>query len=152
MADLLHVLENASQLGPEMESNTVKAIEGQASELAREACAEVDNEDCRGLLEEALRKAAKGSLDSNYWRYIAYIELILAPNPMETQSLLRMWSSLIEAASRRNCRAAADLGRIAVASMAIAMNAYMMAFSNLLGTNWELLDSIVKSAIGRLIT
>ncbi|WP_075058927.1 hypothetical protein [Thermocladium modestius] len=152
MADLLRVLENASQLRLEIEGDAIKAIEGQTSELASEACAGVDNEDCKGLLEEALKKAARGPLDSNYWRYIAYIELMLAPNPTEAQSLLRMWSSLIEAAFRRNCHAAAELGRIAAASMTIAMNIYMAAFSELVGANWELLNSIVKSAIGQLMT
>lgn len=151
MADLIDVLNSASKLDVKIDYGALRIVAKEAEALAKEACMGVDDVDCEKLMAETFRRAGAGPVDHNYWRYVAYVELMLAPNPMAVPKLLAIWSNAIKAATQLDCRAAAELGKAAATSIMIAMNIYMAAFSNLMGTNWELMDSLVKTAINQLI-
>lgn len=149
--DLSQLFEEASRLQLDIDKEALRGLVNEAPRLAEEACRDVGI-DCVNLVTELLRRSGRGPIDLNYWKYVAYVNLMLAPRPINSPVLLVIWSRILTAVSRSGCSSASELGKLAAASMLLAMNIYMMAFSELTGANWDLMDTIVDSAVNELIT
>ncbi len=149
--DLSQLFDEASRLQLDIDKEALRGLVSEAPRLAEEACRGVGI-DCVNLVTELLRRSGRGPIDSNYWKYVAYVNLMLAPRPINSPVLLMIWSRILAAASRFGCSSVSELGKLAAASMLLTMNIYMMAFSELTGANWDLMDTIVDSAINELIT
>ncbi|MFP3178626.1 MAG: hypothetical protein RXQ96_06635 [Thermocladium sp.] len=149
--NLSQLFEEISQLRLDVDGEALSGLSNEAPRLAEEACRDIGI-DCVNLMTELLRRAGRGPIDSNYWKYMAYVDLMLAPRPINSQILLVIWSRILTAASRLGCRAVSELGKLATASMLLAMNIYMAVFSESTGANWDLMDTIVDSATNELIT